>query len=546
MTRAKRLLPALLVALAPFRTAAQAPAATRRAPLDIFVGSDRERYLRVLQTLGLVRPYPWSIRGFSPAELDRLRPESDAHPWAEYAEWSSPRPKSNARSGGAQQDVFPVQFNTWYNTTFPFGMNDGAVWTGRGLTAAAQGGGGVRQGPVSVVVAPLVFWAQNRSFPLAPAGTEGDPRFGDPDFGGVVDRPQRFGDRAYMRFDPGQSTARLDLFGVALGVSTANQWWGPMTEFPYILGNNAPGFTHVFFGSATPFNVGIGRLHARVMYGGLAQSAYTSITGAPTRRLAVGAIAVFSPRGAPGLELGVARFYHMVWPDSGIGSRELRRPFESFFKLSLPRDPRQGPENQLASLFGRWVLPGSGFEVYGEYGREDHNGNSRDLLQEPDHAATYGVGLQKAWLVRSGSVVALRGEIMNFEISSLGRHRPEGGFYIHTDTRQGHTHRGQLLGAGFAVGSGAGASIAVERYTTRGCESVTWSRLVRRDVGNAISASVRCANCPDVQHVLRAERVRRQGRIELRYGLAAVYELNRDFGRDATNWTPEVGLRWHP
>src|SRR5256885_17129351 len=33
---------------------------------EIFAGSDLERYLRYLQTLGLVGTYPWTIRDFGP------------------------------------------------------------------------------------------------------------------------------------------------------------------------------------------------------------------------------------------------------------------------------------------------------------------------------------------------------------------------------------------------------------------------------------------------------------------------------------------------
>jgi hypothetical protein len=338
--------------------------------------------------------------------------------------------------------------------------------------------------------------------------------------------------------------------GVAAGFSTANQWWGPMTEFPYLLGDNAPGFAHLFVGSATPVNVGIGRLHARVMYGGLAQSAYTDIVGREQGRLASGIIVVFSPRGVPGLELGAARFFHTFWPDSGIGSRQLRKPFESFLKYALPADDPEniGAENQLASLFGRWVLPRSGFEVYGEYGRDDHSGDTHDLLQEPDHDATYAIGVQKAWSGRTGAILALRGELVNAAISSLVRHRNQIGPYVHGVVRQGHTHRGQLLGTGIAAGRGGSASsLSLERYTARGSESIAWSRLVRQDLDNPNASSTRCSTaCLDVQHVLRAERLRTYGRLEVRYALGVVYELNRDFDRDAVNFSPELELRWLP
>src|SRR5437868_2455577 len=48
---------------------------------EIFVDSDFERYLRYLQTDGQAALYPWSIRAFSPQEIDSILPVGGAHPW---------------------------------------------------------------------------------------------------------------------------------------------------------------------------------------------------------------------------------------------------------------------------------------------------------------------------------------------------------------------------------------------------------------------------------------------------------------------------------
>src|SRR5688572_21999218 len=69
---------ALLLA-APLRAQRGAPDLRNEA---VVVASDAERYLRVLQVAGEVPLYPWMIRGFSPAEVDRLLPADSAdHPW---------------------------------------------------------------------------------------------------------------------------------------------------------------------------------------------------------------------------------------------------------------------------------------------------------------------------------------------------------------------------------------------------------------------------------------------------------------------------------
>ncbi|HEX8360753.1 MAG TPA: hypothetical protein VF613_11615, partial [Longimicrobium sp.] len=50
--------------------------------LEATAASDAEGYLRTLQVAGMAPLYPWSLRSFSPGEIDRLAPTHRAHPWA--------------------------------------------------------------------------------------------------------------------------------------------------------------------------------------------------------------------------------------------------------------------------------------------------------------------------------------------------------------------------------------------------------------------------------------------------------------------------------
>src|SRR5207237_1302298 len=143
-------------------------------------------------------------------------------------------------------------------------------------------------------------------------------------------------------------------------------------------------------------NVWVGTIHGRVFYAELAQSAFTKLTGDTARRFGSGISASFMPALFPGLEIGGARMLATYWPEGGIGWPELRKPFEQFLKEHV-RDADAKVDNQEASMFARWVMPANGFEAYGEFGREDHSGNGRDLILEPDHSATFGLGLRKAW-----------------------------------------------------------------------------------------------------------------------------------------------------
>lgn len=540
------------LAIVVFASVSSSQAVSRVAEPVVFVGTDEENYLRYLQSAGKVGQYPWSLRGFSPAEMDRLQTPKDSSPWSARFQDARSRRRFEAY-------LLPLDASVRFNSAFPYGSNDGAIWAGRGMTSAIGGGFVLLLGPVTAVITPIAFRAQNSGFALMPTGGGGRLQFADA-FAGGIDRPQRFGDASYSRFDPGQSTLRVDLLGVAVGVSGANMGWGPMHSYEYILGANAPGIPHIFFGTSTPRNVWIGKLHGRAIWGVLEQSEYSPVAGTRyysstvepgTRRFATGLIATFEPRGLPGLELGAARFFHVLWPRKGPPRSYFTKVFQSVVKRGLPASPgltdtQGGAENQLASAFARLVLPKSGFEVYGEYAREDHSYDARDFVQEPDHSRSYGLGFRKVLRADSARLSALRVEMINYQLPTLGRNRGEGGIYVHGAMPQGHTNRGQVLGADTGVGTGAGSTVAWDRYTTRGRTTLSFMRAVKRENGSFFLNGVQNPRSNDVQLSLGAEQVRFLSRVELTTGATLVRELNRNFEADAWNLNALIGVRFHP
>lgn len=521
---------------------AAVPARAQELSAPAVVGSVAEDYLRSLQSLGAIPTGAWSIRGFSARELDRYQPVPGTHPWSHRAEF---RGAGGDSAGGPAVALVPLQLDAWYNTSFPFGMNDGVVWRGRGLTASVQGGVTARWRWLSATLQPQLAWSANDEFTLMQPLSAGSP-YSNPFSPRGVDAPQRFGTDPVVALHPGQSTLRADALGLTAGISTANQWWGPMSDFPFLLGNNAPGFLHAFAGTSQPLDVWVGRVHGRIIYGRLEQSAWAETHPDSMRRFAAGIIGTFSPRGAPGLEVGAARFFHTVWMGP-LGGDDFLLPFRALLKdkRSVAGDTTEAgaggdQQNQLASIFFRWVFPGSGFEAYGEFGREDHSANTFDLMQEPEHASSYGLGVRKAALI-DGRMWAVRGELMNFQRSTLQHHRIQGGIYLHTFVRQGHTHLGQLLGAGMAVGAGAGAKVAVERFSERGSWGAHWMRLVTMDEFGG-----RPDRRPNlsVQHVLGVEHRRVVGPLEVGALLAGVYEMNRHFSYNGKNVQLGGTVRW--
>jgi len=522
-----------VISLLLLATAGAAAQTETRMPVasEVFVGSELESYLRVLQLRGIVPEQPWSLRPFSPAELGRLAPPDSGHPWAgRYALKSSD-----------SRGLAPIRpgLSSVVNTTFPYGHNDGAVWAGRGVTLVADGGFRVRRGPLSLTIDPIAFVAQNAAFRLMPNADTTVTPYADAVYGTQIDLPQRFGNGPYAVLDPGQSTLRLDAGGVALGISTANQYWGPAREFPIILGNNAAGFPHIFLGTARPVDLSVVQISARLIWGRLSQSDYSPETVAGGLRFGPGAVAALGSRYVPGLEIGASRFAHLYWPGSALSLGDFLFPLRS---QSREHFAETEVNNQLAAIFFRWAPPRSGFEVYAEYGRDDFWRDRRELVQEPDHLGGYTIGFAKVW--GSGPALhVIRAELQDLQPSVLAQARGVFPFYVHYgDVRQGHTERGQLLGSYAGFGGGGGIA-AFETYYPGGRWTLSWPRILQRQREGFFPDSMLDPRGLDVLHALSWSALFFRGRYDITTGATLVYEFNRDFRADYFNFNATLGVR---
>lgn len=516
---------------------AQSHCAQQAVP--VIVGSEWEHYLRVAQVVGRVGAQPWTIRDFGPKQWTDLQPRDSTLPWARI----DPGFSHATCLGRGRFVVLPSRVRLIHNSGFPLGQNDGAIWAGRGLTAAAEVGASASFGAVTVVLAPIMFSSQNAAFRIAPTGLTGNRAFGDWRNIDHIDLPQRFGNRPYTAFDPGQSGIRLDIGGAAIGVSTANQFWGPATDHPIILGNNAAGFPHLFVGTARPLPIWrFGRIHTRTFWGRLDQSPYSPLADSGVTRLASGIAAVFQPSVFPGLEIGGARFFHVLQDRFTLNRRELLRPLGALLAVGRARQigsasGDEPAENQLASVFLRFTFPDDVFEVYGEFGREDRNWDLREFWLMPDHDAAYLLGLRKVWR-RAGDLVGLRAEVLNSRVSHLAHASSQVPWYVHSTIRQGHTNKGQALGSVAAYGGGASV-LALDRYTDRGRLTLSWERLQLGD-SRQFRAPDLLRN--DVAHIWRANSLRFGRRADVELGVAAVYEINRYLEKDAFSLQTTVSV----
>ena len=484
------------------------------------VGSEAERYLRILQLGGKAPLYPWTVRGFTPHELAAVTPTSAEHPWQARMDFTM-EPSVDPEWGWIRPKIGLIS-----NSAYPFGENDGAMWAGRGLTAVAEFGGFFRFGPLHLRLAPDGFWAENGNFDLADNGHSGEAAYWDENRPGTIDQPQRFGDESYARLGLGSSSLSIVLPAITVGFSGASQYWGPAMHYPLLLGNNSGGFVHAFAQTSTPIDLWLLRVQGRYMFGWPKQSDFAPYRAMEEeRRFAAGAAFAILPRGVDGLELGVARFIHSLLPS---GSHPRGSDFLRVFSGVTQESENLRSRNQLASVFFRWAIPGAGVEVYGELLKEDFARDLRHVIEEPDDLMSRVFGFQKIWSLPEGRLTALRGEMVNAQLHHSERFDrlrigpwplPP---YVHGGGVD-HTHLGQLLGSPSAYG-GSGWTLGFDLYDEEGRWSVSLSRALQTD-WSAIHSKKGIA---DVIYAVKLEALRFRNNAEWVLAVTPSFNLNRN------------------
>jgi hypothetical protein len=176
-------------------------------------------------------------------------------------------------------------------------------------------------------------------------------------------------------------------------------------------------------------------------------------------------------------------------------------------------------------------------EIYGEYGREDFSADVRDFMLEPDHSSSFNLGFRKAWQ-KEMRINAFRGEIFSYEAPSSGRTRGEGLVYLHQPLVQGHTYRGQMLGANVGIGSGLAYLFAFERFTETGKLKIFTSRVTQHEIsarGVQYSSGTAFDKPVDVQQSIGAELSRFVGPFDVTGRMVLTSNLNRYFLSDKSN-----------
>jgi len=447
----------------------------------VWIGSPIEEYARVLQLTGVM-----------PLSSQMIRPTSAPINWVapDTASWRAPwRGLENRDSTrewrGVGVRVLEPYTQVTYNMAFPSGTNDGVMWAGRGFSVAQTLGARVTWRGVTLDVAPTYTWSQNQRFTLGPqyiTKALSSP-YADQYNGLGIDQPQRFGDSPVSVVDAGQSGLMVEGKGVRAGIAKQNMWWGPGIDDALIMTNNAPGFRHAFVGTQRPLSIGIGRLEALWTVGRLTQTQFWRLPGdtTATDRWLDAVTLVFEPRGAPGLYFGATRLFYAYERYNPIDFNEIRTLFQTFKKSALSDSANpfgNDTRDQMLSLNFRWIVPRAGFEVYGEWGRNDHSWDWRDLFLQPDHSQAKVLGARK--IVRAGDgilSIRLESTTLSNTLAYITRATPV--WYMHHIVQQGFTENGQVIGAGSGPGSEQ-QTLAVDWFRPSG--RLGW--LLQRQRGN--------------------------------------------------------------
>ena len=352
-------------------------------------------------------------------------------------------------SGGVYEPVISQTFNS----ALPYGGNNGPAWYGKGFTSELSGGVYLTSDYLTITFRPHFSQHQNRAFE--------EPRFiprnnlGDPTYQGIVtgiDNPFRFGPDSFSTLHLGGSSVRVHYKPIEFGASTETLWWGPGTQNALVMSNNAPGIKHLFLGTRYPIKLPLrlGGLEFRFI-GGWPEDSDFYAAESPQRYVSALHV-VYSPSFFPNLYVGANRLTHLYVPESGLTAAEIFTS-QPFAERQLTGN--NSDQNEMASIFFRWVFPEASAEVYGSYFREDSFYDSRDLFLQIDHDRAYTIGFQKLIYFDRIDFVKVNLELSNLVPNRVAEVRPQVPYYRHFRIRQGHTNGGQILGAQIGPGSGS-------------------------------------------------------------------------------------------
>lgn len=342
-------------------------------------------------------------------------------------------------------EILPAIAGVKFNSHHPYGWNDAGMLSAKGIQTSVSAGVYASLGPLSIQLQPEYVYSANANF-------EHNASYGSPTEG------------AFNHLYSGQSSIRLNVSGLSLGVSTENLWWGPGMYSSLLMSNNAPGFFHFTFNTVKPIKTFIGSFEWQLVAGRLDEDTTRLFENfhmkpAGTRndwRYLNAMVITYQPKWVPGLFLGATRYFQWYEKDFDLQTAAFFGRYipvlSDVFKSDLKAEDAKDRDQSL-SIFTRWLFPKNNAELYFEFGYNDHPTNSRDLIINTEHSAAYIAGVRKMVPLEKGKWLDLTAEVTQMAQTSDYLVRNAGNWYEHGIVRQGYTNQNQIIGAGSGFGN---------------------------------------------------------------------------------------------
>lgn len=442
---------------------------------NLSVGTPIEDAYRRLQLLGKIdSSISFTVRPLNQAALKGIDNVFDptGSLKEEYAQGSNGVLYKSADASSVVQ-LLPFTIKQQYNTHNPYGWNDGSMIPAAGYQTQVTGGFFAKLKFFSIQLQPEFVYAQNPAFDgFTQVGNESAVWSAYYAVYNNTDLPERFGNTAYTKLFPGQSSVRLTFDPVSVGVSTENLWWGPGVRNSLLMSNTATGFLHATLNTTKPVKTPIGSIEGQLLSGKLTGSGYPPLvlgqTGGQDSRYRAkpkdwrylsGLVLSYNPKWVPGLFFGLTRVFQVYKSDLGNSFNDYFPVFTQFSKKSVDSNNPTSIEDakrrdQLTSVFVRWVWYDGKAEVYFEYGKNDHNFDTRDSFLDPAHSRSYTFGLKKIYdLSKTDQHIQVSAEVTQLSASANDLAiRNAGIWYTHSIVKDGYTNKGEVLGAGIGPG----------------------------------------------------------------------------------------------
>ena len=343
---------------------------------------------------------------------------------------------------GTKIKIFGPEWFNSFNTTAPYGQNDGALWQGKGYNTSFSTGIKVESFGFELTVKPQISFSQNLEYDFLPGvfGNENSYFWG---YG--IDLVQRFGNKSFTNFDLGDTEIRYTFHTLTVGFGFQSPWLGPSYINPMLGSNNAPTYPNFDIGFRKTklvipgVNWYIGDFESRIWIGQLTESIFFDNNNVIDKNLIFGFNFSYTPSFWKNFTIGVTKICTTKWGND-------------FFKYLNPfysnNDVHGIGEDQKSSIYATVLFPSVGFELYGEIGTDDY---IWDNLSSLKHTMIYTVGAKKTFNISDKCKALVLFEWNDFEMSQdFQLQWNYMGYYAHHQIKEGYTQKGQLLAGAYS------------------------------------------------------------------------------------------------